>query len=169
MKRVQLKMQEEKEKEKKIYAKMFAWTSFSVLFLMINNVNTPGGSQIKTIAGVFCSNWILRHYKVITWRSWSYFCTNRRSKCWRSSLLWNTLKAHGRFYVLSYIIFKLCVKQRVVFIMTLLCTLQKKCYSPCRKSRNKPETLFFCFYSNYRWQLMHFKYSPWQLRFTFKY
>lgn len=26
MKRVQLKIQEEKEKEKKIYAKMFAWT-----------------------------------------------------------------------------------------------------------------------------------------------
>lgn len=28
MKRVQLKIQEEKEKEKKIYAKMFAWAFF---------------------------------------------------------------------------------------------------------------------------------------------
>lgn len=41
MKRVQIKIQEEKEKEKKIYAKMFAWTiSCVVLKWSILNVNT---------------------------------------------------------------------------------------------------------------------------------
>lgn len=41
MKRVQLKIQEEKEKEKKIYAKMFAWAFFPVLLLTINTSSQP--------------------------------------------------------------------------------------------------------------------------------
>lgn len=38
MKRVQLKIQEEKEKEKKIYAKMFAWTfQLTMQWILLNN------------------------------------------------------------------------------------------------------------------------------------
>lgn len=61
----------------------------------------------------------------------------------------------------------MCVYQRVLFIMTPLCTTLQNCYSPCRNTRNKPRwdplamLLFICNVSYCSWL--------WQLTSTFRY